>query len=237
VLLAIVLADVGDYRSARELCVAGLAASRAADDQLDLANLLMAGAHLEGLAGNAEEMRAYLHEALDVAARTGDHVNLRDCLEQCGYLCVALERWAEAVTIWAAYAADVMRTGIPANYSAEDSRRLECMRRITAALGPAQVREAEERGARMTLTAAGQFAAMLAAPREGAAAASAGGELTGRERELVTLVAQGHTNAEIAAQLFISIRTVSSHLDRIRHKTGYGRRADLTRLALQEGLV
>jgi DNA-binding CsgD family transcriptional regulator len=56
-------------------------------------------------------------------------------------------------------------------------------------------------------------------------------------RELVTLVAQGRTNAQIAAQLYISVRTVGSHLDRIRDKTGCRRRADLTRLALTEGLV
>jgi DNA-binding CsgD family transcriptional regulator len=53
-----------------------------------------------------------------------------------------------------------------------------------------------------------------------------------RERELVTLVAQGRTDAQIAAQLYISVRTVRSHLDRIRDKTGCRRRADLTRLAL-----
>jgi DNA-binding CsgD family transcriptional regulator len=53
----------------------------------------------------------------------------------------------------------------------------------------------------------------------------------------VALVAQGHTNTEIASQLFISVRTVASHLDRIRVKTGARRRADLTRLALQSGLV
>ena len=63
------------------------------------------------------------------------------------------------------------------------------------------------------------------------------GQLSARERELVTLVAQGRTDAQIAAQLYISIRTVSSHLDRIRDKTGCRRRADLTRLALQAGLV
>ena len=40
-----------------------------------------------------------------------------------------------------------------------------------------------------------------------------------------------------AAQLYISIRTVRSHLDRIRDKTGRPRRADLTRLALQATLV
>jgi DNA-binding CsgD family transcriptional regulator len=61
--------------------------------------------------------------------------------------------------------------------------------------------------------------------------------LSPRERELVTLVARGHTDAQIAAQLYISVRTVSSHLDRIRDKTGCRRRADLTRLALSAGLV
>jgi DNA-binding CsgD family transcriptional regulator len=61
--------------------------------------------------------------------------------------------------------------------------------------------------------------------------------LTKRERELVALVAEGLSNAQIAAQLFISVRTVGSHLDRIRDKTGCRRRADLTRFALQHGLV
>jgi DNA-binding CsgD family transcriptional regulator len=68
-------------------------------------------------------------------------------------------------------------------------------------------------------------------------AAPGSGQLSARERELVTLVAQGRTNAQIAAQLYISVRTVTSHLDRIRDKTGYRRRADLTRLALSEALV
>jgi DNA-binding CsgD family transcriptional regulator len=53
----------------------------------------------------------------------------------------------------------------------------------------------------------------------------------------VTLVAQGRTDAQIAAQLYITMRTVGSHLDRVRDKTGCRRRADLTRLALNAGLV
>jgi DNA-binding CsgD family transcriptional regulator len=63
------------------------------------------------------------------------------------------------------------------------------------------------------------------------------GKLSARERELVILVAQGASNVQIAAQLHISVRTVGSHLDRIRDKTGCRRRADLTRLALTAGLV
>jgi len=83
----------------------------------------------------------------------------------------------------------------------------------------------------LLLTAPAQQAVSL--PDPGAAM----GQLSARERELVTLVAQGRTDAQIAGQLYISIRTVRSHLDRIRDKTGCRRRADLTRLALSAELV
>jgi predicted ATPase/class 3 adenylate cyclase/DNA-binding CsgD family transcriptional regulator len=62
-------------------------------------------------------------------------------------------------------------------------------------------------------------------------------QLSARERELVILVARGATDAQIAAQLYIAVSTVRTHLDRIRDKTGCRRRADLTRLALQAGLI
>ena len=90
----------------------------------------------------------------------------------------------------------------------------------------------------MTLAMAIDFAALLVAedPRQ-PQPASARLPLSARERELVILVAQGLTDAQIAAQLFISVRTVRTHLDRIRDKTGCRRRADLTRLALSAGLV
>jgi DNA-binding CsgD family transcriptional regulator len=90
----------------------------------------------------------------------------------------------------------------------------------------------------MTLDTAAEFAAMVAVPDPPSPEKS--GEtarLSVRERELVRLVAQGQTDAQIAGGLLISISTVRSHLDRIRDKTGCRRRADLTRLALQAGLA
>jgi DNA-binding NarL/FixJ family response regulator len=89
----------------------------------------------------------------------------------------------------------------------------------------------------MSITTAAEYALMLTDPGPPQPAAPDPGTLSARERELVTLVARGHTNAQIAAQLYISIGTVGSHLDRIRDKTGCHRRADLTRLALTMGLV
>lgn len=64
-------------------------------------------------------------------------------------------------------------------------------------------------------------------------ARASGGGLTPRENEILLLLAEGETDAEIARQLFLSIHTVHSHLDRIRDKTGQRRRGDLTRFALQ----
>jgi DNA-binding CsgD family transcriptional regulator len=110
------------------------------------------------------------------------------------------------------------------------------VRAARRALGVDRSRAAEERGAAMSLAAAAEYAVMLTAP--GAQQAPPGpAKLSSRERELVTLVAQGRTNAQIAAELFISVRTVGSHLDRIRDKTGCRRRVDLTRLALGTGLI
>ena len=118
---------------------------------------------------------------------------------------------------------------------ASREERLDQARQV---LGPGGARAAEDRGAAMSLATAAEYAVMLTAPGlQQTTAAPGPGNLSARERELVTLVARGRTDAQIAAELFISIRTVRSHLDRIRDKTGCRRRADLTRLALGEGLV
>ena len=118
---------------------------------------------------------------------------------------------------------------------AADGRKLRKARQI---LSPGQVRAAEERGAAMRLRTVIEVAALLAAddPHTSAPAADSL-HLTPRERQLIILVAQGHTDAQIAQQLSISLRTTRSHLDRIRDKTNCRRRADLTRLALRAGLL
>lgn len=60
--------------------------------------------------------------------------------------------------------------------------------------------------------------------------------LSTRELDVLSLVAAGQTDKEIATALVISIATVRSHLDRIREKSGCRRRAELTRLAIELGL-
>jgi DNA-binding NarL/FixJ family response regulator len=61
--------------------------------------------------------------------------------------------------------------------------------------------------------------------------------LSGRERQVLSLLAAGERDQDIADALAISVRTVRSHLDRIREKTGRRRRSELTRLAIEEGIA
>jgi two-component system response regulator NreC len=62
-------------------------------------------------------------------------------------------------------------------------------------------------------------------------------ELSDRELEVLKLIALGYTNAEIAKQLYLSVRTVESHRAHIQEKTRHASRADLVRYAIEHGLV
>jgi two-component system, NarL family, response regulator NreC len=62
-------------------------------------------------------------------------------------------------------------------------------------------------------------------------------DLTEREVEVLRLIALGHTNAEIAEQLFLSVRTVESHRAHIQQKLRRSSRAELVRYALDHGFV
>jgi len=61
--------------------------------------------------------------------------------------------------------------------------------------------------------------------------------LTAREREVLHLVAEGHTNAEIAARLFVSPRTVETHRANLMRKLGLHTQTDLIRYALRRGIL
>jgi two-component system response regulator NreC len=62
-------------------------------------------------------------------------------------------------------------------------------------------------------------------------------DLTQRELEVLKLIALGHTNTEIAAQLFLSVRTIESHRAHIQQKVRRSTRAELVRYALDHGLI
>jgi len=80
-------------------------------------------------------------------------------------------------------------------------------------------------GARLVVAEAAERAAADADP------------LSDREREVLRLLALGHTNHEIAQKLYISVRTAESHRAHIMQKLRLSTRAELVRYALSQGLL
>ncbi len=62
-------------------------------------------------------------------------------------------------------------------------------------------------------------------------------KLSAREREVLGLIAQGHTNQAVADQLDVSVKTIESYRSRLMEKLGLRNRADLTRFAIEQGLL
>ena len=77
-------------------------------------------------------------------------------------------------------------------------------------------------------------ATLAAQPPDGA---SRPDSLSPRELEVLKLIALGHTNSEIAASLFLSVRTVESHRAHVQQKIGLITRAELVAYARQRGLL
>ena len=79
--------------------------------------------------------------------------------------------------------------------------------------------------------------ARLATAEMEATARAEADPLSEREREVLRLLALGHTNQEIAKMLFISVRTAETHRAHIMQKLRLATRADLVRYALSQGLL
>ena len=80
-----------------------------------------------------------------------------------------------------------------------------------------------------------ELAARLAAA--GPAGTAPPDDLSARELEVLRLIGLGHTNGEIAAQLYLSVRTVESHRAHIQQKTGRSSRADLVAYAREHRMI
>jgi len=79
--------------------------------------------------------------------------------------------------------------------------------------------------------------AKIAAADVTAAAKAESDPLSDREREVLRLLALGHTNQEIAKMLFISVRTAETHRAHVMQKLRLSTRAELVRYALAEGML
>ena len=237
-LLPFMLVSNGHLDNLQDSVAQALARAREAGDLLEEIETLYLMVLLARKTGRVGDARAYLRETLDTGARA-DYMRLRlpDILDEAAFYCAATGKHAAAVTLWSAREPQTDASGI-ADLPADERERTLPLQQAVAALLPGQAQAAQERGRAMTPATAVEFVIMMTGENARLPTAPSGaGRLSARERQLVTMVAQGQTDAQIAGQLFISVSTVRTHLDRIRDKSGCRRRADLTRLALQQGII
>jgi DNA-binding NarL/FixJ family response regulator len=127
---------------------------------------------------------------------------------------------------------DALRAGAR-SYLTKDADRTDIARALHAAAGGLAVLDPRVHAALVAAADAG--AAQARQGSEPKAAAPPDG-LTHREAEILTLIARGLTNPEIAAQLFLSNHTVKTHINRIFAKTGSRDRAAAIGYAHRHGL-
>ena len=126
--------------------------------------------------------------------------------------------------------------------STAPERLVEAVRTVHAGdsvISPGPTRRllgAVRRGAPASPGAAGPTARAAAAPGSAGGAGELAG-LTGREREILRLVAIGLTNQEICDRLWVSMATVKTHVSHLLAKTGSRDRVQLVLLALRSGVV
>jgi len=104
-----------------------------------------------------------------------------------------------------------------------------CEAGLRGRLGEAQFRKAHQQGLAMSAAAAVDYVIGRAEPKAVSTAAATATVLSRRELEIARLVADGLTNREIAARLFISNRTVETHVTNMLNKLGISTRTQLAR--------
>jgi DNA-binding CsgD family transcriptional regulator len=225
----------GDFETAEAVLVDGLDYARQVDDFGTETRTLVRLAGVMMHTARWHDAAAHLAAALSLGWEVADKGELYPCL----YLVAAWTARHDAERAAVLFgAADVLAERIGVQPVAAWAPLVaEARRQITTSLGKSGARQAVQVGRAMTLDRVVELANASLMASSIVSRAGEVAEVTRRERDLLVLLAEGLTDKEIGEKLFISVRTVRSHLDRIREKTGCRRRADLTRLALEHHLT
>jgi DNA-binding CsgD family transcriptional regulator len=173
------------------------------------------------------------HDSLEVLDDYGDRVGAAAALETIADLAVALGEPERSLRLLAASQRFHTDTGI-VRFPIEADRFGRACDTARAALDLTDATACWNAGWELSLSDAVAYARRgrgeRGRPQFGWAS------LTPMERDVVRLVAKGHTNAEIGQRLFISVNTVKKHLSHVYAKVGVDRRADLAAEAARRDL-
>jgi predicted ATPase/DNA-binding CsgD family transcriptional regulator len=216
-----------DLDAVRSAASEGARLAREAGDLYGLEMMLLNLGSAALIAGDLGESKPLLAESLRIADQMDDRVALFYLLDAFG--CHAALSGQARLAAQLLGAADTVRTEVGANIMPFLAPLLAQAREsAAAALGTTRFTAEFEAGRRLERDEASALA--LGKPARAAVAASgrAGtGPLGEREAEVARLVADGLTNKEIGGRLFISERTVDSHVRSILNKLGFSSRAQI----------
>jgi len=217
----------GDMATVRSVSTEGVRISRETGDIYRLTMMLMnrgTGALFES---DHDESRPFLAEALRCAREIDDRVAEYYLLDAFGCLAASSGQPATAARLLGA--AETIRTGAGSRIMPFMTPLLEQARNIAAAtLGAARFEAEFKAGTDLSRDEAMRLALGEPTRMVGPGPSDTGGGVLGkREMEVARLVAEGLTNKEIGARLFISESTVASHIRGILNKLGFNSRAQI----------
>ncbi len=198
-----------------------------------LGRSLLGRAELASRDEDPDEAWELAHDGLEVLDDYGDRVGTAAALEQIADLAVARNEPERSLRLLAASQRFHADTGI-VRFPIEADRFDRACDSARAALDPTEVTACWDAGGEVSLAEAVAYARRGRGERQRPQIGWA--SLTPTEREIVQLVAQGHTNAGIGGRLFISVNTVKKHLSRVYAKVDVGGRADLAAEVARRGL-
>jgi DNA-binding CsgD family transcriptional regulator/tetratricopeptide (TPR) repeat protein len=224
--------DVAEGHGARLLALA-----ERRGDRFDLAWAHMMLGTIAGMRGDAARAIDYCRRSLSLAVEIGSTRALVNALMGLVHAAGLIGSYDLGARLAGAATAVLRGAGFALPRGFDRYLRLDSYAR-SFGINPEPLEPAYEHGKTLTTSDAVELAYTVIVPGDDPpGGTSAVDRVSPRERELIGLVAAGLTDAQIAERLSISVRTVRSHLDRIRNKTGARRRADLTRLAVTSGLI
>ena len=217
---------------AREQATESLDILRALGDRRAFGKVLWNVADLNADLGDLETAAAQFEESLTLFVEFGDRWFSELVLESAAFLAAATGDTERAVRLLGAAAAVLGTIGVPLMARLR-SRHDHVLAEARRTLGDARFEAAWEEGRRLPLGATVE----LVSPARNAPDPDAPDGLTARELEVLALVAEGRTDAEVAEKLVVSLRTVHAHLRSIYRKLDLHTRSAATRYALEHGLA
>jgi DNA-binding NarL/FixJ family response regulator len=209
-----------------------LAILRAVGDRRTFGKVLWCLAGINADLGDADTAAAQFEEALTLFIEFGDRWFCVLVLEVAAFLAASSQDVERAVRLLGAADSVLEDIGVPLlrRFQAPHGRALAESR---ASLGDGRFATAWNDGKHLSL---GETVELVGAARTHGDPGTPGA-LTARELEVLALVADGRTDAEVAEELVVSVRTVHAHLRTIYRKLDLHTRSAATRYALEHGLA